>query len=239
VRSSAQAASATVAVIPAPAPSAVDPARLPYGVADVIKLSRAQINEEVIVTYIQNSGTAYNLGANEVVYLREQGVSDRVISTMLDQRKRMAESMAQAPAPVPYQQPAMTAPAVPTYAEPAPVYTPSSSVYVMPYPTTYQYYDYYRPYYPYYYSSWCSPYYGGYSYGGYYGPSLSFNFGFGGRGYHNYGGFGHSGIYARSGGFGGFSHGGSFGHSGGFSRSGSFGHSGGFGQGGHSGGHRR
>src|SRR5262249_24105838 len=56
--------------VQAPAPVAVDTARLPYGVADVAKLSKAQVSEEVIVTYIQNSGTAYNLGPNEILYLR-------------------------------------------------------------------------------------------------------------------------------------------------------------------------
>ena len=64
-------------------PSAVDPAKLPYGVTDVLKLSRAQVNEAVIVTYVQNSGTAYNLNADEIVFLRDQGVTESVINVML------------------------------------------------------------------------------------------------------------------------------------------------------------
>jgi hypothetical protein len=213
------------------APSAVDPAKLPYGVADVLKLSRAQVSEQVIATYVQNSGTAYNLNPNEIVYLRDQGVSEHIINIMLEQRKRMIESLPQTPAA---QQPAPayanTTAAPQTYAQPTQTYAPASTVHVIPYPaasyayynsTPYysSYYPYYSSgYYPYYSSSYCSPYYGGY-YGGYYGyrPSLSFSFGFGG-----YGGYGH-GRYHGSYGHGGH-HGGSYGHGG---HHGSSGHHGG------------
>ena len=69
--------------------------RLPYGVADVLNLSRARISDEVIVNYIRNSGTAYTLGPREIVYLRDEGVSDHLITVMLDQRKKVAEDNAQ------------------------------------------------------------------------------------------------------------------------------------------------
>ncbi len=181
----------------APTATAEAPAeiKLPYGVEDVLKLSRAQVNEEVIVTYVQTSGTIYNLGSKDIVYLHNQGVSDRVITSMLGQRKKTMESTAQQPAPTAPNQPAYqdngtavatTAPLTPTYAQPA------SSVYVMPYPaTSYAYYGYpyyYSSYYPRYYYGGCYgyPYYGGY-YGGYrgcyYGPSVGFSFNFGGHGH--------------------------------------------------------
>src|SRR6188508_3756051 len=56
--------------VPAPA---VAPARLPYGVDDILKLTRGKVNEEVIVAYIHSTGTIYNLNANDIVFLREQG----------------------------------------------------------------------------------------------------------------------------------------------------------------------
>jgi hypothetical protein len=217
--------SAIAEVTVAVAPSEVDPAKLPYGVADVLKLSRAQVSEQVIATYIQNSGTAYNLNPNEIVYLRDQGVSERVINIMLEQRKRMIESLPQTPS-APAQQPtpayANTAPAAPeSYAQQA--YAPASTVHVIPYPAaSYAYYNSYPHYYPYYssgyyypyYSSYCRPYYGGY-YGGYYGyrPGLSLSFAFGGYGH---GGHGHHGSYGH-GGHGSYGHGGhgSSGHHGG------------------------
>jgi hypothetical protein len=166
--------------------------RLPYGADDVLKLSRAQVSEDIIQNYIQNSGTVYNLTPNEIVYLRNEGVSDRVINTMLDQRKHLTEVAAQpapasasdsvaAPAPN-YQAPA------PVYAAPEPVYAPPapSSLYVMSYPQAAS--SYYGSYYPYY-SGGYYPYYGGYypyyggCYGGYYrSPVISFGFRFGGGG---------------------------------------------------------
>jgi hypothetical protein len=190
----------------------IDPARLPYGVADVLKLSRAQVSEDVIVTYIENSGTAYNLNANEIVYLRDQGITERVLNVMLDQRKKVYESVAQASqAPASVQAP--VAPSTPTYVQTAPVYAAPSTVHVIPYPAaSYAYYSSYRPYYS---SAYYSPYYGGYYGGGYYNyyrPSVSFSFGFGHghSGYyggHHRGSYGgghghHSGIHAVRGGSG-------------------------------------
>src|SRR4029077_18713742 len=41
--------------------TATAPVRLPYGVEDVLKLSRAQIGDDITLNYIQNNGTIYNL----------------------------------------------------------------------------------------------------------------------------------------------------------------------------------
>ena len=140
-------------------PSATDsaPARLPYGVDDVLRLSRAQVGEDITLNYIQNSGTIYNLGAKEVVYLRNEGVSDKVIKAMLDQRKTVpaevaAQNALQAQtaasttvqasanagvstpqaATVCVQSPSMYVQPAPVYVEPAPDYVPASTLYVIP-----------------------------------------------------------------------------------------------------------
>ena len=206
----------TVATMPSAAPTptvaaSAAPVKLSYGVADVLKLSRAQIGEEVILNYVLSSGTIYNLSPREIVYLRDQGVSERVISTMLNQRKRVelaaqtaapAETTAvpNAPtvAPAPGVPDAGTVPAYPDqsaapYAE-APLTPPASSVYVIPY-SGYNYY----PSYPYPYPYYCSP---GF-YGGWYGPSVAIGFGFGGGG-----GYYHGGFHGGRGGFHGGFHGG-------------------------------
>jgi hypothetical protein len=193
-----------------PAASAVAaPVKLPYGVEDVLKLSRAQIGDSIILNYIQSSGTIYNLAPKDIVYLRDQGVSDQVLNAMLDQRKRVelasqaaaaaaaATSVANAPtvSTAPMAPDASTFPVAPTadqsmtYAE-APLTPPASSVYVIPYPAAS--YAYYGSYYPYYYGP-------GY-YGGWYGPSVAFGFRFGG----------HGGFHGGHGSFAG--HGGSGGH---------------------------
>src|SRR4051812_37872409 len=65
-----------------------DSAKLPYGTADVVKLSRSQVSEDVIVSYVQNSGIAYSLGPDDIVRLRSEGLSDRVINTMLAQHTK-------------------------------------------------------------------------------------------------------------------------------------------------------
>src|SRR5579859_7913248 len=80
------------------ASTAAAPVKLPYGVEDVLKLSRAQVGEDVILNYVQSSGTVYTLSPKEIIYLKEQGVSEKVMNAMLDQRKRV-ELAAQVSAP--------------------------------------------------------------------------------------------------------------------------------------------
>src|SRR5947207_6939800 len=171
--------------IETPSASATVATRLPYGVADVVKLCKAQVSDDVVIAYIHNSGTIYNLSSSDIVYLKDQGCSQLVISTMLQQKGRAAEVAAQNPqAPAQYAAPQQGAPMYQqpsgTYVESAPVYSSGSSVYVIPYPpvSSAYYGDYYYPSYGYY----------GYGY-----PGLSFSFGFGGRGYSHYGG--HYGGY--------------------------------------------
>jgi hypothetical protein len=195
--SSATAQTATVPTTQA-ATAAV---KLPYGVEDVLKMSRAQVNEDIVLNYIQNSGIIYDLRPNDLVFLHNQGVSDRLVSAMLDQRNRVTYQQTQAAAK---QQAAATAASTaqtqsssatstpvyaPTYVQ-APAPQPSTSVYVIPnaaaqaaYYGYYSYPSYFN--YPYYYGT---PYY----YGGYYGPVVSFGFHVGGSSvaHYHYGGGG-------------------------------------------------
>ena len=225
------------------------PLKLPYGVDDVLKLSRAQIGEQIIVNYVQSSGTVYNLASKDIVYLKTQGVSDNVISAMLTQRSRLelAAQSAQAHATTapngPPPSDATTVPTVPSYFDSnaayaeAPLTPPTSSTYVIPYSAANPYYG------PYSYSY--SPYadWGPY-YGGYWGPSVAFGFGFGGRGVFRDGraGFhgGHGSFAGRGGGGGGFRGGGGGGFrgggGGGFRGGGGGGFRGGGGGGSHGGG---
>ena len=115
--------------------------RLPYGVEDVLNLSRARISEEVIANYIRNSGTAYMLGPREIVYLRDEGVSDHVINLMVDQRKKVAEDNTQQVVQQATQQAAQQAIQAQNSAVPMPqgapvVYSPNA-VMPLPYPPLY------------------------------------------------------------------------------------------------------
>jgi hypothetical protein len=206
LRTTAQTPAPTPAETPAPAAKESASAKLPYGVDDVLKLSRAQVSEDVTLNYIHNSGTVYNLSPGDIVYLRNEGVSDRVINTMLDQRKNVpaeqaaqvaATSGAESTAPVvpapdlgavaaasaaPQYAPAFAQPA-PVYAEPQPTYAPASTVYVIPYYSSRYSYANYSPYYYGSYYRYCAPSTVvtlGYRGGGRYGPYYRTGY----RGYH-------------------------------------------------------
>ena len=111
------------------------------------------MSDEAITAFISNSGRTYHLSVSEILYLREQGVSDLVVTAMLNSRQNAAAAVAQVapqpgptgptadwvnsspqPAPVATQfAPAYVAAAAPVYAQPSPVYA-----YPAPY---YGYYD--------------------------------------------------------------------------------------------------
>jgi hypothetical protein len=149
------------------APSAAVGASVPqlsYGVPQVLQLKQAEIGDATIIAYIKNSGNSYALDADQIIYLRQQGLSDAVITAMLQQPKPMNTAVAAPaePAPQPVastSQPVSTATVAPsvTYVQavPAPAY-------------------YYQPYY--------YPAYGVY-------PAVSFSFGWGG-GWHGGGYYG-------------------------------------------------
>lgn len=173
------------------AASPVKPSQLPYGVADVLKLAHAKIGDNTIIAFVQSSRSQYGLGASEILYLKDQGVSEPVIAAMLRNGKNSAPTTA-APAAVSTvtdnpPAPATYAPPAQTYVQNVPAQAPASTVYVIRnLPPTYVYSDYYYP-----------------AYNGCYGaffPPVSFSFGWGGgfRGH----GFPHGGVHG----------GGSFGH---------------------------
>jgi hypothetical protein len=177
---------------------------LAYGVPQVLQLAQAKVSDDTIIAYIHNSGNSYNLNADQIIYLRQQGVSDNVLNVMLTQPKPASAPVA-TPPDNSYQvpAPATPAPAPVTYVQSAP---PPSTVYVVPNSQNYYYNTYAQPYYyPYSYFPSVSlafafgggsSYHGGYYYGGYHGGY------YGGGGYH--GGGGHPpGGYPGGGGGGG------------------------------------
>ncbi len=174
---------------------------LAYGTANVLKLAEAKVGDETIIAYIEKSGEGYgSLGASEIIYLRDHGVSDRVLKTMLTQEKNardatLAQSAAQpvaaaaAPAAViaapQYQQAYAPPPFTYVQTAPAPLIVMRDSS-----PRLADYGIYPRYGYGYSYGYGCYPGYGYRSYGYYY-PQASFSMGFGGH----HGGF--RGGYCR------------------------------------------
>src|SRR6266487_172665 len=186
--------------------------KLSWGLDDVVKLSKAGVDESVIHSYIQNSGVGYNPTAQDIIQLRELGVSSQITAALMQRGSEVrqaatveAQKQAQAAAPA-----AAPAQAAPVYTAPATYVAPASTVTYIGYPSyAYDYGGYYGPSYysyPYY------PRYYGY-YGGFY-PSVSVGFRFGGGHFGgHFGGF--HGGFPSHGGFHGTSHGGfhgGFGH---------------------------
>ncbi len=112
----------------APAPQ-VSPAA-----AEVVKLASSGVGDDVVVAYIRNSQSAFDLNADQLLYLKDVGLSQQVITAMLDHDNALKGQAPGAPAPAPapelqpqsqqYQQyapqPQQGAPAGPTsYFQPA------------------------------------------------------------------------------------------------------------------------
>jgi len=180
-------ASQTAPAQPAqPAPDVAPAPPLPYGVSQILQLQQAKVGDDTIIAYIRNSRNSYGLNADQIIYLRQQGVSSAVINTMLSQPAPGV--LAAAPTPT---QPASAAPA--TYdsqpASPTSIVGPSVTAIdptATAAATTYYYQPYYYPnyYYPCYYPAY-----------GFY-PGVSLSVGWGGRwgggwggGWHGGGGF--------------------------------------------------
>ncbi len=87
---------------------------------EVVKLFQAHTSDEVIMNYIRSSGKSYRLGAEDIVYLTSQGVSQVVISAL----QTTSSSVAPQAAPV-APQVAPMAPPGPVPPGPAPVMAPA------------------------------------------------------------------------------------------------------------------
>jgi hypothetical protein len=172
------------------------PPGLSYGAEEIMKLAQAKVSEETMLAFVQSSHMNYDLDALGIIYLRQQGVPDPVVTAMLQKSKEIVQdaqataaaqpaassstavitpaTAAPVPQPDAYAQAATDyGPAYPTYDEPAPTYV----------------YDYSYPYYPYY------PY-----YGWPYPVGISIGFGYGGY-HHGYQGYYHGGGFHGGTGF--------------------------------------
>ena len=108
----------------APVTSLQSQATLPSGipatgpVAEILKLARAGVDENILLAFAQNSTAAFNLSADAIVYFNDIGIPASVLSAML-QRDQALKNLASA-TPIPAPEPAAPTPAP----APAPVYAP-------------------------------------------------------------------------------------------------------------------
>lgn len=101
------------------------------GAAEVVRLAEAGTSDDVILAYIQNSSSRFNLSADNVLYLKDVGLSSQVITGMLNHdnaTRNQAQpytytQQAYAPtAPPPSEPPAVQEPAPPQAETPPPAY---------------------------------------------------------------------------------------------------------------------
>jgi len=64
------------------------PAVQPMGLADVKALVKAGIADEVLMSQIQQSRVVYRLSTQEIIDLKESGVSNKVIDYMINTASR-------------------------------------------------------------------------------------------------------------------------------------------------------
>src|ERR1039457_3509154 len=130
-------------------------------VADVLRLSQAKVDENIIIEFVHNS-PGVHLTASEIIDLRAQGLSSGVLVALMNAQPG-SPAAAQPPPSAPAMAQAEPAPAQTELVAAAPSYTSDPVVLAAPEPV---YYDFSAPYYP------------PYSYAPYY-DDLSFGFGLG------------------------------------------------------------
>src|SRR5437899_2950953 len=64
--------------------SASVPANISPAAAEVIRLAEAGTGEDVLLAFIQNSTSSFNLSADQILYLRDVGLSSQIITAMLN-----------------------------------------------------------------------------------------------------------------------------------------------------------
>jgi hypothetical protein len=75
------------------APRQTKPVQLSDGVSEILTLVHGKVGDDIVVSFVENSRKTYTLTANEILYLREEKVSNRVLAAMINQRKKMAEEL--------------------------------------------------------------------------------------------------------------------------------------------------
>lgn len=69
---------------PAPGPTAAAASGLSAGASEVVRLAEAGTTDDVLLAYIQNANSPFSLTADQILYLRDIGVSQPAITAMLN-----------------------------------------------------------------------------------------------------------------------------------------------------------
>ena len=107
---------------------ATPPADLSPAVQEVAKLAQAHLGDDVILAYIKNSSATYKLSADDIVYLKGQGISQNVISALLQRGPADAPEAPAMTASAPPPPPEAPGPNAPPAAVSTPAPPPSSAI---------------------------------------------------------------------------------------------------------------
>lgn len=80
------------------ADSSLEPAKPPEvhlsaWTTEIIKMTHAGISDQVLLTYIDNTPGTFNLGADQIIFLTQQGVSSETITEMLQHDAEVASGL--------------------------------------------------------------------------------------------------------------------------------------------------
>jgi len=117
-------------------PTAAVPTNLSPAAVEVVKLAESGVGEDVILAYIQNSQTSFNLGTDAVLYLRDLGLSSQAITAMLNRDAALHQTQtlpSVTPPPAPQ-------PATPPQTPPEPTNVPGPTYVESPPPTEVNYF---------------------------------------------------------------------------------------------------
>src|SRR6266478_7278591 len=71
------------------------PPPAPITIGDVISMSKAHTTDQEIITHIETSQTVFRLSADQVGFLRTEGVSDPVVNYMMETYPRWVAAQQQ------------------------------------------------------------------------------------------------------------------------------------------------
>ena len=87
-----EAAGFSVMVPSSPMPAASEPIYLSPWAGEIVKLAQAGVEDGVTLSFVTNSAGVFNLGADQIIVLRDLGVSDAVINKMIEHDRELNTS---------------------------------------------------------------------------------------------------------------------------------------------------
>jgi hypothetical protein len=76
-----------------PVRAVIPPANLSAGLPEIVKLGQSGVSEDVLLAYVEKSNHLFNPSVDEIVYLKDIGISDSVVAAMVRHGNAVDESI--------------------------------------------------------------------------------------------------------------------------------------------------